>query len=45
MVKLEVLNDSVKKPVIPQELTELLKGKRRLTKAEIEILEKNLNLL
>ena len=43
MVKLEVLKDVKKKVEIPQELTELLKRKRHLTKAEIEILEKNLN--
>ena len=43
MVKLEIISDEVKKVAIPQELQELVKGKRHLTKAEIEILEKNLN--
>ena len=43
MVKLEILNDEVKKVELPQELNELVKTKRHLTKAEIEILEKNLN--
>ena len=43
MVKLEILNDEIKKVEIPQELKEVVKGKRHLTKAEIEILEKNLN--
>ena len=40
MVKVEVLDKKPESVSIPQEL---LKGKRHLTKAEIELLEKNLN--
>ena len=43
MVKLEVLDEKAGQVAIPEELKELVKGKRHLTKAEIEILEKNLN--
>ena len=43
MVKLEVLDEKTREVAIPEELKELVKTKRHLTKAEIEILEKNLN--